>query len=320
MHVSQLINFLSLRSIAYDENVSLASKSWIKIGGIASLWISPKSVSELEEVCRYLYGNNIAYDLVGQTSNIFFHSTYNPQVVVSTVNVNGYNIEGNTLTCDCGCNVMRLAKEMLAEGYAGFYGLVGLPGTVASAAVNNAGCFRCSISEMLISADVLMPNGTIKTFAKEDFGYEKRSSKFKRGEVKGVVLSVKLKLQKAENINEEYRKSEETKIYRKTRQEGPAKNLGSVFAVRIMRRNLRNNIVKAAMRVLPIVLGKEPRYIQKKAILLLYGYCELDSYCSDRQINTFIWKDEKAEEMFERYKEMMNKVYKDLQIEIEEKY
>ena len=316
----QIKEFLSENNISYDENVSLASKSWIKFGGIASLWISPKTVSELEEVCRYLYGNNIAYDLVGQTSNIFFHSTYNPQVVVSTVKVNGYSIEGNILTCDCGCNVMKLAKEMLTEGYAGFYGLVGLPGTVASAVVNNAGCFDCSISEILISAEVLMPDGTITTFKKEDFGYEKRSSKFKRGEVKGIVLSVKLKLQKAVNIDEEYKKSEETKIYRKTQQEGPAKNLGSVFAVRIMRRNLRNNIVKAAMRVLPTLLRKEPRYIQKKAILLLYGYCELDSYCSDRQINTFIWKDENAEAAFEKYKEMMNKVYKDLQIEIEEKF
>ena len=316
----QIKEFLSENNISYDENVSLASKSWIKFGGIASLWISPKTVSELEEVCRYLYGNNIAYDLVGQTSNIFFHSTYNPQVVVSTVKVNGYNVEGNTLTCDCGCNVMKLAKEMLTEGYAGFYGLVGLPGTVASAAVNNAGCFSCSISEMLISADVLMSDGTITTFTKEDFGYEKRSSKFKRGELKGVVLSVKLKLQKAESIEEEYRKSEETKLYRKSNQEGPAKNLGSVFAVRIMRRNLRNKIVKAAMRFLPGMLKCQPRYIQKMAILLLYGYRELDAYTSDRQINTFIWKDEKAEEMFERYKEMMNKVYDNPIMEIEEKF
>ena len=315
----QIKEFLIKNNISYDENVSLASKSWIKFGGIASIWISPKSIKELEDVCRYLYGNNIVYDLVGQTSNIFFHSTYNPQVVVSTVKVNGFSIDGNTLTCDCGCNVMKLAKEMLAEGYAGFYGLVGLPGTVGSAAVNNAGCFSCSISEMLISAEVLMPNGTIKTFAKDDFGYEKRSSKFKRGEVKGVVLSVKLKLEKAEDTEEEYRKSEETKLYRKTRQEGPAKNLGSVFAVRIMRKNLRNNIIKAVLRVFPALVKKDSRYLEKKAILFIYGYRDLDSYCSDRQINTFVWRDEQAEVAFVRYKEMMNKVYEELQIEIEEK-
>ena len=315
----QIKEFLSENNISYDENVSLASKSWIKFGGIASLWISPKSVSELEEVCRYLYGNNIAYDLVGQTSNIFFHSTYNPQVVVSTVKVNGYNVEGNTLTCDCGCNVMKLAKEMLTEGYAGFYGLVGLPGTVASAAVNNAGCFSCSISEMLISADVLMPNGTIKTFAKEDFGYEKRSSKFKRGEVKGVVLSVKLKLEKAENIEEEYRKSEETKVYRKTNQEGPAKNLGSVFAKMTLKYNCRNRMA-AIMTTIVTRLGfKNKKLIHKRMLLWLYGYSDLNPYISDKQINTFVWRDAEAEQKFVRYKEFMGKEFDNLTIEIEER-
>ena len=73
------------------------------------------------------------------------------------------------------------------------------------------------------------------------------------------------------------------------------------------------------MRLLPGLLKCEPRYIQKKAILLLYGYRGLDEYCSDRQINTFIWKDENAEPMFIRYKELMNKVYDNPIIEIEER-
>lgn len=46
----QIKEFLSENNISYDENVSLSSKSWIKFGGIASLWISPKSVSELENL------------------------------------------------------------------------------------------------------------------------------------------------------------------------------------------------------------------------------------------------------------------------------
>ena len=185
--------------------------------------------------------------------------------------MNKYEIKDGIITSDCGCSVIKLAKEMLIEGYAGFYGLVGLPGTVASAAINNAGCFDCSISSMLISADVLMPNGTITTFVKHDFGYEKRSSKFKRGEVKGVVLSVKLKLQKAENIEEEYRKSEETIKYRRENQEQSGKTLGSVFARKRMRLNLRNVLVKIVMRIFLVLTGHSFPYIRKKMILFLYG-------------------------------------------------
>lgn len=315
----QIKEFLINNNITYDENVSLASKSWINFGGIASLWITPKYVGELVEVCRYLYDNNIAYDLVGQTSNIFFHSSYNPQVVVSTVKVNGYSIEDNTLTCDCGCNVMKLAKEMLANGYAGFYGLVGLPGTVASAAVNNAGCFSCSISEMLISAEVLMPDGAIKTFTKDAFGYEKRSSKFKKREVKGVVLSVKLRLKKAENIEEEYKKSEETIIYRKTRQEGPAKNLGSVFAEMKRKKNLRNRITRIIVKLAGLVGVANLRLADKKLLLWWYGYSDLNDYVSDKKINTFVWRDAEAEQQFVRYKEFMAKVFEGLRLEIEER-
>ncbi len=311
--------FLLNRNIPFEENVSLSSKSWIKFGGMASLWISPISVRQLEELCRYLYVNSIDFDLVGQTSNIFFHSTYNPQVVVSTIKVNKYEISGDTLVCDCGCNVMKLAKKMLAEGYAGFYGLVGLPGTVASAAVNNAGCFNCSIASMLISADVLMLDGTVKTFKQEDFGYEKRSSRFKRGEIDGIVLSLKLRLQKAENIKEEFRKSEETKMYRKNCQEGPAKNLGSIFAKMSLKYNSKNILVGIITWICGWLGIKDKKLIFKHLLLLLYGYRDLKPYISDKQLNTFVWHDADAEQKFVRYKEFMGKVFDNLSIEIEER-
>lgn len=314
-----IADFLSEHKIAFEINVSLSTKSWIKTGGICAYWVSPNSVDQLVEICRFLYKNKVEFDLVGQTSNIFFHSTYHPQVVVSTVKVNSYSVNGNVVTCDCGVNVMRLARELLAEGYAGFYGLVGLPGTVASAAVNNAGCFDCSISSMLLSADVLMPDGTVQTIHKEDFGYEKRSSKFKRGEMKGIVLSVKLKLQKADSIEEEYKKSEETKLYRKTKQEGPKQNLGSVFAILKRKRNVKNELALLLSKLADVCHFSPQKRAYKKALLTLYGYTDLNNYISDKQLNTFVWRDEEAEQKFVRYKEFMGKVFKDLTIEIEER-
>lgn len=314
-----LTEFLVCSNILFEENVLLSRKTWIKTGGICKYWISPHSVSQLEEVCRYLYANGIAFDLVGQTSNLFFHSTCNPQVVVSTMNVNHYIINGDIVTCDCGCNVMKLAKEMLAEGYAGFYGLVGLPGTVASAAVNNAGCFKCSISSMLVCADVLLPNGEIVSMMKDGFGYAKRSSVFKRKEVNGIILSVKLKLQRSENIEVEKKKAEETNGYRKKYQEGYKSNLGSVFAAKKQRCNVRNIIAIVIAKVLNILHIAHFSFIKKRILLSLYRYKDLNKYISDKNINTFVWRDEYAEKAFIRYKQFMSNVYQDLEIEIEER-
>ncbi len=312
--------YLIVNQIPFEQDVALSKKTWIKTGGVCACWITPQSVEQLTEVCRFLYANSIVFDIVGQTSNIFFHSTYNPQVVVSTVRVNRYEQNDGVITCECGVSVVKLSKDFMSQGYAGFYGLVGLPGTVGSAVVNNASCFNCSLSSMLLSADVLMLDGEVKTLQKEELDFSHRSSAFKRGEIKGIVLSVKLKAEKAESIEEECRKAEETVTYRKEKQERLAgKTLGSVFASRTMKRSFRNKMINVAMRLLPKLLKCEPRYIQKKAILFLYGYRDLNEYCSDRQINTFIWKDKNAEVLFIRYKEMMNKVYDNPVIEIEER-
>lgn len=314
----ELLPYLERLQIPYEQNVPLSRKTWIKTGGICACWITPTSVVQLKEVCKYLYANGIRFDLVGQTSNMFFHSTYNPQVVVSTVKVNKYEISGDTFLCECGVSVIKLAKDCLAKGYAGFYGLVGLPGTVASAVVNNAGCFKCSISSMLVSADVLLSDGTIRTLLKEDFQYSHRSSAFKRREKKGIILSVKLKAEKADNIEEEYRKSEETKLYRKNKQEGPNRNLGSVFSKMEYRYTKKNRFVAITSNMMS-KLGADKKRIYKKMLLWLYGYTDLNRYISDKQINTFVWRDAEAEAKFFRYKEFMGKVYENLTIEIEER-
>ncbi len=319
IHNMDIAEFLSGQNIAYEKDVLLSKKTWIKTGGVCAYWVTPNSVEQLTKVCRFLYKNEIKFDIVGYISNIFCHSTYNPQVLVSTVRTNNYEIEDDIAICDCGVNVMKLAKDMLKKGYAGFYGLIGLPGTVASAAVNNASCFSCSISSMLISADVLMPDGTIKIFKQKDFGYEKRSSKFKRREIKGIILSLRLKLSKVENIEEEYKKSEYTKENRKIHQEGYANNLGSIYANRKIKHNVRNILSSFVVKAIGIFNISNPTLARKKLLLLLYGYRDLDKYISNKNINTFVWRDKDAEEKFYRYKEFMGKVYDDLAIEIEER-
>ena len=314
-----IAEFLNNHGVFFEENVQLSKKTWIKTGGTCDCWIVPDSVHQLEDVCKYLYSNNIAFDIVGQTSNIFFHSTYNPKTVVSTVKVNNYEINDGIITCDCGVNVAKFSRECLEAGYSGFYGLVGLPGTVAASVYGNAGCFDCSIVSMLTCVDVLLPDGIVHTFGKEELGYTHRSSAFKRKEIQGIILSVKLKVEKAKDLAAEKRKSEKTVVYRKTKQEKPNWCLGSVYSALSARKNFKNTIA----RLLSIMAGKlhvsPARKVLKRVLLSLYGYRDLNPYVSDKNVNTFIWRDEKAEQKFERYKEFMGKAYENLMIEVEEK-
>ena len=321
-----LKTFLDSSHIEYETEVALSQKTWIKTGGTCGCWIIPHDTTQLTEVCRCLYQERQAFEVVGQTSNIFFHSTCNPAVVVCTTRVNDYEVLADsvgktvTVTCGCGVNVMRLSKDLLEQGYAGVCGLTSLPGTVASSVVGNAGCFKCSITALLQSLDCLLPDGTVKTYSREELRLSQRSSAFKRGELEGVILSVRLHLEKAADVEEEKHKAERSVLWRKHNQEGPAKNLGSTFAVLKMRKNLRN-ITAYLYAYIGSKLGiGSYRRLLKQSLLRLYGYhSRLDAYVSDKNVNTFVWRDEQAEQMFPVYKEMMNKIYNHATLEIEER-
>lgn len=317
--MQDICDYLNSNKIQFEKDASLSKKTWLGTGGLCQYWISPNTNRELIDICLFLYKNGYIYEVVGQTSNIFFHSTSTPKVVISTTGVRDCEIDGEILTVDCGVSVVKLAKDMLAQGYAGFSGLTGLPGTVASAIVNNAGCFGCSLSSMLISADVLLPNGNIETWEKSNFGYSHRSSVLKRKEKAGVVLTVRLRLKKTDNPEEEKKKAEAAMNYRRTKQENNGRNLGSVFASRKMKKNFRN-IVTVMVQDIVGTMGLMPkRRIQKTMLLWLYGYKDLAPYVSDRNVNTFVWRDEKAEQMFAKYKEFIGKVFDNAVLEIEER-
>ena len=173
---------------------------------------------------------------------------------------------------------------------------------------------------MLISADVLLPNGNIETWGKSDFGYTHRSSVLKRKEKTGVVLTVRLKVTQAENIEDEKKKADSAMNYRRTKQENKGRNLGSVFASRKMKKNLRNIVTVMVQNIVGSMRFIPKRRAQKNMLLSLYGYKELAPYVSDRNVNTFIWRDEGSEQMFAKYKEFIGKVFDDAVLEIEERF
>ena len=83
---------------------------------------------------------------------------------------------------------------MVKRGFKGFEGLIDLPGTIGGAVVNNSGCYGSQISDLLLGAKLLLPNGVVRCLSPQELAFTIRSSSLKRGEVKGIILSVTLRL------------------------------------------------------------------------------------------------------------------------------
>lgn len=114
----------------YIENKRISELSWIHRGGMATNYYEPESVEELVELVRSFYYTGEKFDLVGITSNIYFKDSYNVDNLVSTKQINRYTEDDSVITAECGVNVARLSREMVAKGVKGFEGLIDLPGTV----------------------------------------------------------------------------------------------------------------------------------------------------------------------------------------------
>jgi UDP-N-acetylenolpyruvoylglucosamine reductase len=320
--MQRIEEYLIEENIPFEKNVSLIEKTWIKRGGIACFWITPTSINQLVCICMFLNTNRIQYHVVGYTSNLYFKNDYNPFVVISTIRLNKYEINNQYVTCECGVNVINLSNKCINFSLSGFEGLVSLPGTVASAVVNNSSCYGCSVSQMLLSIDFLDSNNRIVNIKKEDLDYKERTSIIKEKRMNGTILKIYLKSSISNDKKSLIDKSIKNKLHRKIYQEGPKLNLGSVFPSYVMS-HFVNNTNKFILKLLSFfhkLVGDDIVVQNKFSIFFLFtlrGYGACVPYVSDKNMNCFIWKDEKADLAFEEYVRCIQKYSKCSEIEIE---
>lgn len=315
---------LQSEHIPFEENTDLKKKTWIHRGGRARYYIVPDTLDQLHLLVTELYKANQAFKIVGHTSNLYIRNTTDLEIVISTLHLNRYQEENGHYTCECGVAIADLARRAIQAGHSGYEGLVNLPGTVASAAVNNAGCFQCCISDLLIDATILCRDGKVRTYTKQQFEYSERNSAFKQGKIDGVILYATLDCSHQESPEQLIKKADEATLYRRTRQEGPKQNLGSTFPVYVMKAfyshlPLLTRFCLIACSALYHIIGKQrPQSVTNTVILLCNGkYRQLHRYVSQHNFGCFVWRDENADEAFRIYRSFVAKISGMPDIEIE---
>lgn len=315
------VQVLQKNNIPFEENVDLKKKTWIHRGGIAKLFIVPSNIEELQDCIRFMYKLKQDFLLIGHTSNLYIHNDCNIEVVIATSHCNSFSVKEGLVECDCGAAVSKVAKASIAEGFQGMEYLTTLPGTIAAAIHNNSTVKESKVAELLVDLDFIDENGHLRVLKPEDLKFSFRNSALKSSELRGVILKVRLQLQKGnvEQLSDIARRNEER---RKQTLEGPVQNLGCTvnrtFSLGKMPRKyeLPLNIYS---RLIPFFVPKEKQKAKIKSFILrISGYKELAPYISDKQMITFIWKDENADKLFPRYLQFMKDVYRTDKVEIEE--
>lgn len=305
--------------------VPIKSIAWVAPtdAGVIDTFYEPESIEELTELCRLFYQQKLPFDIIGHTSNILYTSGYHVERMVSTRKLTQYEIQENGIVCSCGAHVRTLAAEAVKAGIKGFEGLIDLPGTVAAALYGNAGCFQCSVSELLMEATVLTPDGMELHVEPEWFHFTKRSSVLKRHERDAIILSATLRMEKGD-ASLLQQQAKENHLKRRATQPGPKNSLGSVFSNSGEATDLKKQIDEQIREF-------ETRLIHEQAdiktlreetthrALSLLGCGYLQPYV--RAWNWYQWNDDEAHRLFWNYVQQHRRMFtrSDFEIEIKGK-
>ena len=152
----------------------LSSHTTFRIGGDASLFVSPADEDQLIGVISYLEKNGIRYFLLGKGSNVLFDDAGYDGAVVSTSKLDKISVCGNEITAQCGASFTYLASVAAENSLSGLEFAYGIPGSVGGAVFMNAGPYGSETAAVLKSSRYLDISGcTVKTLPLEEhlFGY-----------------------------------------------------------------------------------------------------------------------------------------------------
>jgi len=169
-----------------------------KIGGPADLYITINSPIELQKVLYVLNKYEIRYKLIGQGSNILVKDEgYRGGIITLGNGFKMFHIDGEIIEAGAQYPLVLLANMAAKYNLTGLEFASGIPGNLGGAVYMNAGAHGSDISDLLVKAEVMLPDGKVEVWNNSDFQFRYRHSILQ--EKTAIVMNVTLKLNKGDN-------------------------------------------------------------------------------------------------------------------------
>lgn len=165
----------------------LAPLVWFKSGGLAEWLFEPKDVSDLQNFLRDLPADLTVWPL-GLGSNLIIRDGGKRGVTVrlgkAFASITRHRDDPEAIICGAGAPGISAASFARDNALAGTEFLRGIPGTVGGAVRMNAGAYGREMCDILVSADVVLRDGSLQTLSLDDMEYSYRHS----GLPEGVIV------------------------------------------------------------------------------------------------------------------------------------
>ena len=220
-------NFFNLQNIEYYEEKLLKQYNTYRVDTICKYLLYPKNSEELINILKELKKENMKYYFLGNGSNIILSMKYYDGVIIKLDKMNKITYDGNLVTADAGCSLIKLAMDTIDKSLSGLIFATGIPGQVVASTAMNAGAYNSDMSSVVKKVTILDENLQVKELNNSDLLFSYRDSYLKKNP-NLIVLSTTFEL--TPGIKEEMlAKVSERKNKRMASQPLNMPSAGSVF-------------------------------------------------------------------------------------------
>ena len=173
-----------LRSIVGEEKVleaePMSRHTSFRIGGPADLYVVPEDVEELRDVLAVCRDEGVPHFVLGRGSDLLVSDEgYRGVIIAMAEDLVNVSVDGTQMTCQAGVTLKEAAEMACELGLAGLEFACGIPGSIGGACFMNAGAYGGSMSDVLASVRVVMPDGSMATIPKDELALGYRSSRIR---------------------------------------------------------------------------------------------------------------------------------------------
>lgn len=195
------------------------------IGGPSAVVAIPDSMEEMDYVREAAADCSLPFKVLGRGSNIIASDRGYQGVIILKVRRGMHDVQENKgiVEVDAGVALNRLVLWCADKGLGGLESLVGIPGTLGGAIINNAGARGQEISDRLMEVLINEAGKGWRWVKRKEMDFSYRHSS-----LNGMIYKAKLKLdiQDREALLQECRKHQD---WRKASQPLSRHSAGSVF-------------------------------------------------------------------------------------------
>jgi UDP-N-acetylmuramate dehydrogenase len=217
----------------WDE--ALARYSYYQIGGLATLFLTPKTQDDLELIAECVGATGVKYFFLGAGSNILISDKGYNGIVIRLGKVNTEirrlgdpGAETNLVQAGGSAMVSSFLRRASQDGWGGLEFLAGIPGTIGGAVKMNAGTHLGETSDRLRKVTVAMLTSPLSwnVYEGESLKFEYRKNLFLPDEA--IVWSTVWEMTPEESLVVKSR-IDQTLTRRKQTQPVDSPSCGSVF-------------------------------------------------------------------------------------------